>query len=392
MLSLSVGLSIILTTGVFNGTADLAHHVAIQLADPKTPLPLFKEAWIALKRRFPIIGAQVIEHENLNGVDFIVDTDRLVSLQEAEFTSFDVDSSAGLEQAIDTLMNGPRRLNKDTLAALIVIRRTDESRYDLIFTATHYVVDGIAFLTLIRNYLDILAFDSRVEPPNLEERLSMAVASDSLRTGLDSNLSRRRWKHAIARVLWINSQARTIGGHTIVNKQSARTFVTPAISKKAIIRLPESLSQSIITACRAKGLTFGNAYLVIAQMAFTRVLYRLRKRGEITNEEWLYRLQQPTHVGGPLNLRPFLSPDWLKNGGETELNVVIGFFYVSLPHIPCASGARDTLSFTVDESGAPPFSDLLSRERFSYRCSVMRQQMASFLNHPLVRRLSTLVQ
>jgi hypothetical protein len=295
--------------GVFNGVSDVGHYIAIHSVDPEISISRFQEAWIALKYRFPIIGAQIIEHSNSSTVEFVVDADRLALLRDTEFTITSVNSPTSLHQAIGALMNGPRRLDKDTLASINIINHKGEPRYNLIFALAHYVVDGTAKLTLIRNYLDILASTDSIKPPMLEERLSMAVTSDSLRTGLDPKLSGRRWKNAIAYVLWTDSLARMTGGHTMVNIQDVRAFITPAVTKKAIIRLLEITSRSIIAACRAKGLTFGCVYRVIAQIAFARVLYRMRKRGEITDEEWDHRLRQPTRTGGPLNLRPFLSPD-----------------------------------------------------------------------------------
>jgi hypothetical protein len=374
--------------GIFNGTSDITHHIAVQSLGVHLSSELFQKSWVALKRRFPILGARIIEHEDVNGADFIVDLNNLNTVQEGEIMFLEAHSPQNMEKIISEHMVAPRCLSNSTLAVMKVFRRTDEPRYDLLFVVAHSITDGMSIFNQIRNYLDILAMQANVEHPRLEDRLSIAVASESLRTGLASNLARQRWKSAIAYILWQNTIAKTTGGHTLPNSIKPRTRFTPALSRKAIIRLPQALSQAIATACRDRKITFNIAYLVIAQIALARVLYRLRKRGEISDDEWAFRLREPTHSAGPLNLRPFRSPEWLRRGGETELGVYISFYQISLPHIPCVHGGQHSQDFAVDDSGAPPFSALLSNEGFTYRCAYARLQNASFFNHPLVCSLS----
>jgi hypothetical protein len=110
------------------------------------------------------------------------------------------------------------------------------------------------------------------------------------------------------------------------------------------------------------------------------VLYRLRERGDISDEEWEKRRREPMHVCGPLNIRPFLDNDWFENGGAGELCLSIGFFYYTLPFMPFGTAVEDAVPLN---NGAPPFSALLSSERFFLRSNIIRKQAEAFLKHPL---------
>ena len=68
-------------------------------------------------------------------------------------------------------------------------------------------------------------------------------------------------------------------------------------------------TNTVLANCRRNQLTFGNAYLALAQVAMTRVLYRRYLRGDISEEEWAYRKRQPHFCSRPLNLRPYLDKE-----------------------------------------------------------------------------------
>jgi hypothetical protein len=121
-----------------------------------------------------------------------------------------------------------------------------------------------------------------------------------------------------------------------------------------------------------------------------RVLYRRYLRGELSAAEWAHRLRQPSHFGGPLNLRPFLAPDWLAAGGASEVNLCISFFFNTLPFMPRAPGATsgDPARVARDASGAPPLADLLSPARFFARARIVKRQTDTFLRHPLFLELT----
>lgn len=145
--------------------------------------------------------------------------------------------------------------------------------------------------------------------------------------------------------------------------------------------LAQIQTDAVIANCRLHDLTFGNAYLALAQVAMTRVLYRRYLRGEISEEEWAYRKRVPHVNGGPFNLRRYLDKAWFENGGGGEFVLSTGLFIFKLPFM--------TLGATVERhqhiwsDGSPPFAELLTFARFLHRARLAKKQAAAFFSHPL---------
>ena len=137
----------------------------------------------------------------------------------------------------------------------------------------------------------------------------------------------------------------------------------------------------MIANCRLHGITFGNAFLALAQVAMTRLLYRRYLRGEISEEEWEYRRRQPQIGGGPLNIRSHLNKAWFEGGGGGEPILSIGLFFYQLPFMTLGETMGQHRRILPD--GAPPFSDLLTFDRFLHRVGLVKQQVTAFPNHPL---------
>ena len=166
------------------------------------------------------------------------------------------------------------------------------------------------------------------------------------------------------------------GGHTIPRTVTARTPFTPARSCMTSVSLPVDISKQIISNCRKNQITFGNALPVLSQVALTRVLYLRHLLGMINEVEWEKRRREPMHVCGPLNLRPFLNRDWFERGGASEVCLSIGFFFYTLPFMPCGLDSKNC-------SEVPPYSKLLSFKRFFLRSNIIKTQADGYLNHPL---------
>lgn len=130
--------------------------------------------------------------------------------------------------------------------------------------------------------------------------------------------------------------------------------------------------------CRNNGLTFGNVYPVLSQVALTRVLCRRYIRGEIGKDEWEYRRREPMSTGGPLNLRPYLNRKWFERGGSTNISLAFGFLFHTLPFMPLGSSSN-----LAPGDALPDFLDLLSPARFWLRCKSVMQKVRSTLRHPL---------
>jgi hypothetical protein len=311
---------------VFNGTADCAQHLTIAVGrEDDRALPSssdFQDIWLYMKRRFPLLGAQVREDPDGQLVEFVVSESALSQLKDEEYGFVRASTSETVHAYIEDAMNGPRKLSDDMLSSFFIVQRDDvPGTFHLVFCAAHTVTDGMANVNIARTFLEALSSRTLPDVPDLVERLAMAVSSESLSPTLAFNPARKRWRNAVAKVLWDKSQARMRGGHGLPNHITPKIFLTPALSRRIDLSLPSGVSQQIVQTCRAHSVTFGQAFPVLAQVALSRVLHRRYLRGEITEEDWQHRLRQPTHTGGPLNLRPLLSEDWVAAGGGGEVGI-----------------------------------------------------------------------
>jgi hypothetical protein len=152
----------------------------------------------------------------------------------------------------------------------------------------------------------------------------------------------------------------------------------PARSGSVFCSFSGKSSERIIRTCRGKGLTFGNVFPVLGQVALTRVLCRRYIHGDMNQNEWEYRRREPMSTGGIINLRPFLNQEWFERGGSTNISLALSFFSHTLPFMPLGS------AFDLMPGDAlPGFQDLLSPARFWLRCNSVMQHFRSILRHPL---------
>lgn len=371
-----------------NGTADSIAHCTItpshgaDLQEGLFTREHFASAWGTLRCKYPLLGARVERLSDEQTCRFVVDDRSLGLVSEAELSVQLISSEAEAVKIVEDTLNGPRQLSDRVLARCSVLQRSDQPIFHLLFSVAHLITDGMANYTLIRTFLNLLAAPGPLPPrSDLYQRLQMVPSQESLMPVARMNLSRQRWRRAIAAVMLNITQRKMVGGHTLPNKMNAETFETPAKSSQLVINLPPDVSKQVVASCRARGITFGHAYPLLAQLAMARLLYRRYVRGEISRDDWERRIREPTHTGGPLNLRPFLSKEWLNAGGEREVNLCISFFFATMPFMP--AGPRGSVSAALDQSGAPGFSNLLSHDRFFLRASGVRKQITQFMKHPL---------
>ena len=166
-------------------------------------------------------------------------------------------------------------------------------------------------------------------------------------------------------------------------KITPRTAYIPAYSRSITSTFSLEESRDIILSCRKNGITFGNAFPILGQIALTRVLLRRYLRGEIDEEEWQFRKREPMSSAGPLNLRPFLDREWLEQGGLTNVSAVISFYFFYLPFMPLGSASNIRPGEEM-----PDFDSLLSKKRFLLRSKSMQAQAANYTKHPLFLELA----
>ncbi|KAH7889365.1 hypothetical protein F5I97DRAFT_1923912 [Phlebopus sp. FC_14] len=354
----------------FNGTADSLIHVQLRLLNEEDQ-DIFSEAnlirtWLSVKQRYPLLGATI----DPSGGEprFVVQECRLININPGEFSSDEVNSAEEAQKFAGMILHGSRPLSNNLMARAFISRQKDRSDViHIMVPIAHCITDGIGNYSFIRCFVDTLSSRSDLPTPTLEKRLAMASPLGDLVQDGDLTPAMRRWRLAAGFAIFQVRMSKRQGGHTLPCRLTPPTFREPALSRQLTTSLSPAHTAAIVANCRRHSITFGNAYLPLAQVAMTRVLYRRYLRGEIGEEEWQYRKRQPYISGGPLNLRPYLNKEWLDKGGGGELLLAISFFFYQLPFMTMA----------------PPFANLLTFNRFLHRANMIKRQAASLLKHPL---------
>ncbi|KIJ68850.1 hypothetical protein HYDPIDRAFT_107116 [Hydnomerulius pinastri MD-312] len=361
------------------GTGDLYQLLAVSATGSSLPSDSrFIETWASVKRRFPLLAAQVRLVEGIES--FVVQQNYVSDVRIGELT-FTMINSSEVQDFIHNLLDGPRPLSNELLARGYIIRHSDcSNKLHVLLVTTHFIADLKSGATIARTFFDTLS--SEREPPYepLSRRLGMVPASEALWPYDNVATVKRRWRKAIGFALFSIRMAKFRGGNSFPRK----ALNGSVRSRMLTANVPLHISKAILTNCREQGITFGNAFAILTHIAMSRVLQRLYLQGHMSEEAWQYRRRQPTYTHGPLDLRGYLNPAWYRKGGGGELFLSVSFFYFSLPLMPTSSQAAH-----CDKREPPPFSDMLSHERFRLRCNKMQTQAQQFLRHPLFLEITT---
>ncbi|KAJ7172399.1 hypothetical protein C8R46DRAFT_147195 [Mycena filopes] len=362
-----------------NGTADTLIHVQLSAhgtdcLDPQN----ITRAWCALKAQFPLLAATIQIHNS--HPHFVVAEERLESIAPNEIFFSSTPSLEEAQNAADIELHGPRNLSDDLVSRLVVLSRTDDSSaYHILINIAHLITDGVGNASLLKEFLTTLASpDAPYCAPNLEARLALAVAAETLVPSTKMSVARQRWRRAAGQIICQLQDAKRTGGQTLPRFYGPVATRLPARSgllRATLFSPAESLP--ITQTLRKHGLSVGNALPVLAQVALARVLCRKYLRGEISPEEWAFRKTQPYHTAGPIDLRSLLDKTWYKNGGATNVSLNIGYYFFTLGFAslgPANLAPGDSL---------PAFNDLMSPARFWLRCNRMKKMASVYLNHPL---------
>jgi hypothetical protein len=209
----------------FNGTADTVRYAIIDI-DAQGSIPSTRlfgvdnvaRTWVALKQQYPLLGSQLSERQQREEVVFVVSEERLsrCTPEEISFPSIssqlDLSSLGELEAFMDGMVNGRRLLSNELVARLFILIPTGrERRACVILHVAHCITDGISNATLLRSFLDILSSEPRTVRWDLEERLTLAIASERLLGRTNSSKARQRWYYAVGRILASNGmKTRTV--------------------------------------------------------------------------------------------------------------------------------------------------------------------------------------
>ncbi|KAF9234342.1 hypothetical protein BU15DRAFT_79093 [Melanogaster broomeanus] len=379
--------------GVFNGTADCVQHLRLRLLN-EADAYIFSESnitrtWLSVKRRYPLLGARVeVDNEEPH---FIVQEHHLGRLNANEVVFGSVSSAEEAQSHVFEIFDGPWSLSNNLLARIFIFRETDRADVIHMFALiAHCITDGTANNSFLRCFLDTLS--SRSEPPisGLEERLDMVIASADLEPKQSFSLARRRWRRTIGFVIFgIRAGKRQVWRTHASLSFDPPTSRVPARSRVLVTSVSTDQTTAIVMNCRLNNITFVNAFLPLAQVAMTRVLYRRYLRGEIDEKEWEYRKKQPHIYRGPLNLRPYLDHQWFSKGGAGEFFLAINFFFLQLPFMTLGVTTQQHRDDLALSNGAPPFANLLTFNRFLHRANMVKRQAANFFNHPLFLEIAS---
>ncbi|TFK42512.1 hypothetical protein BDQ12DRAFT_644218 [Crucibulum laeve] len=375
---------------VFNRTADTLRMAEFALTEESNRgfsavKKDIERSWISLKHEFPLLGATLEERNGSSEVFFTVSEERLRTCISEEIDSRTVESAEEARAIVEVMVNGPPILSNNLLARVSVFHRKDQpSHYYLVLLVAHIITDGMANTTILRTFLDRMSSMPEGLRWDMKERLALASPVEDLDPLQHLSIATRRWRLAIGRTIATNRFKKLSGGHTLPRKITPRTPFTPAYSGSTAVMFSVEQSSNIIRNCRKYNLTFGNVYPVLAHVALARLLCRRFISGEMSSEEWEYRKREPLMTAGPLNLRPFLDPEWFKRGGSGSPLVAISFFYYTLPFMPLGSA-----SSIAPGDSLPDFDKFMSLGRLVLRSHMIKQQATSLMKHPLFSEITS---
>ncbi|KIJ65810.1 hypothetical protein HYDPIDRAFT_87652 [Hydnomerulius pinastri MD-312] len=359
-------------TATRRGSSDIYTSLEVGATDNALPSDAkFTETWCSIRRRFPLLAAQVrvVDRKEC----FVVQESYLSHVRAGEVTFITIASSE-VQSFIHDLLDASRPLSDELLARVYIIRHPDcSNKLHILFVAAHMIADHKSSVTLARVFLDVLSSGRDLPHLPLADRLAMVPAREALWPHNGMTAARRHWRKAIGFVIFSVRLSKFRGGNSFPRKEPAASVR----SRMVITAIPPDISKTILATCRAQGITFGNAFSILTHTAMSCVLHRLYLRGLISEEEWQYCQMQPTYINSPLDLRSYLDPVWYRNGGGGELLLSSSSFRFSLPFMPISPRTPP------NGSKPPPFRDMLSLARFHLRCKVMQSQTQKLFRHPL---------
>jgi hypothetical protein len=199
--------------GRFNGTADCIQHLQLRLPN-KHDEAMFSDAniirsWLSLKRRYPILCAQIRSHEGVE--KFFVEEKRVASLNHGELIFGSVSSAVEARQVPLDIFNGPRPLSDELLSCIYVLRSMDDPSTLHIYTVVaHCITDAAANSSIQRCFFDTLSSRNEAPVASLEERLSMVVPLEHRGATWKLSPVKRRWLQAIGYAIHLVRMERSI--------------------------------------------------------------------------------------------------------------------------------------------------------------------------------------
>lgn len=191
----------------YNLTADVYFHCTIATEGSRGD-QLFNydnifRTWTAIKQRHPLFGAKFRGEFGTDTVEIVVSEKDLAGVVDGELNFSTVSSQDELDQLISSWIHGPQRDFHCLSYKLYILRRTDQPHlWHIVFDCLHVLGDAAAGSSLCCAFFDILALGITPVVPDLKERLAAVVSSDDLNPTKKMNVSRQRWRRAMAAVIY----------------------------------------------------------------------------------------------------------------------------------------------------------------------------------------------
>ena len=202
---------------VFRGTVTTLNMIefTIEDADARTVFSQssVESAWIRMKETWPLLGGWVNEKVGQDGkeaFEFVVEERHLSSVRPGEVVVLHASSSEEATKIHENIINSRDYLNaSEGLARLWVFHRLDdEKRVHVAFEFVHIIHDGFGLTTVMKDFCKILLSPDYRVTRTLEDRLRVLLPPEFVDPALEFSAARRRWRKAIAKVMYANRQFR----------------------------------------------------------------------------------------------------------------------------------------------------------------------------------------
>jgi hypothetical protein len=200
---------------VLNGTFDILFHFQLELdrsrLDVMEPENV-RNAWLALKRHFPMVAANFVREIDSDEVHFEIAEERIHSIGPDELDI--VGSISSKDEAfaiVENFLSGTRQLRSDMNVKLVIRSeskdetqqsRSAPARFHFFMFISHAISDSGANASLFTTFTSMLTTPSlRIPRASIGERLAMVPDGETISHNPTHSIARRRWRKAIASVL-----------------------------------------------------------------------------------------------------------------------------------------------------------------------------------------------
>jgi len=295
--------------------------------------------WAILRLRHPLLACK-ISMNDYDDVRFVYHPPKSAEDAFAEAGKQMDCTSQTKDGLIDSYLNCSRTLSDDRLSYLILSSQTNqhspttttsdsnEQNYDILICAVHFIGDGMALHQFAHDFFTLLGSEKSLS--ELESLLGQewdqisgvsvvnnSILPDSMEEVLPS--VHGRFRRAVAKVDFDNSQRKLIGGHSFPRRAGKhRHTIVPTVS------FDELKTKAILKVCKAHGVSISAALFAMCNIVWSRMHPNIP--------------ELPMMMYSALNVRPLIPKP-----PPSYWFLAVGYFNVVLPtFIPKTSTVSGT--------------------------------------------------